>query len=53
MSNLFGDNENINIEAKILFGSKEETRDSLIERINPYTKKVVSFLSQSAMKNDA
>ncbi len=41
MFNLFG-SEKESIEAKILFGSTEETKEELIDRVNPYTKEVVS-----------
>jgi acyl-CoA reductase-like NAD-dependent aldehyde dehydrogenase len=42
MSNLFSGNGESSIEAKILFGSREESRDELIDRVNPYSNKIVS-----------
>jgi acyl-CoA reductase-like NAD-dependent aldehyde dehydrogenase len=41
-----------NLEAKIFFGSTRESKKDLIDRINPYTKKVVSKYPKCT-KNDA
>ncbi len=41
MFELFGNNKNIN-DAKIFMGSREESRDTLIEIKSPYSRDVVS-----------